>query len=504
MDQSIEFNDLKVGQRVKVKGSPDEDAVFVALKIGLVAPADDSEIEGLIQSIDHRKNTLRLLNRDFILLDGITVKDSHRNIIGLKDLKVGDSVKLKGKYSGPEGFVPKKIKRQETTGFDLEELQGNIDKIDREKKILNVVGFTVRARNNTVMNDIGVRKLRFSVRRISDFVKYQLPKISHRFVCYFWFSYHLISLKTLKLTQRGKSIVVITLIEHFGDIVACEPVSRYIREKYPQAHIIWCVRGPYRELIENNPHVNEALIVYCLTEWIYLRKTKCFDVIIDLHIRNRICPTCHIPLEKQEGDKRITVENYYEFGNLLASFCQSAGLPVLDFTPQVNIPQLSITRVNQLQLPSEYVVIHCSSNEVDRDWERPKWESLVKRMNQELKINVVEIGSKPYLQYAHTYYTSLCDKLSLLDSAEVIKRSLMFIGIDSGPAHLANAVNTFGIILLGYYRRFKNYLPYSGNYAKGINVKLICEDGPVRNIKVKRVYEIIELYLRSQKVVKSV
>lgn len=145
----IRFNDLKVGQRVKVKGKPGEDGAFLASEISTKAPADQAVIQGLIQRIDHQKNTLRLFNREFVLPDGVAIKDSQRQILGLKDLKAGDMVQLKGRYSESEGFVPEKIKLQEASDFDLAELQGDINKIDREKKTLVVVGFTVTVSDDT-------------------------------------------------------------------------------------------------------------------------------------------------------------------------------------------------------------------------------------------------------------------------------------------------------------------------------------------------------------------
>jgi hypothetical protein len=149
MEQTIGFNDLKVGQRLKVKGELGDDGVFVALEINIKAQEEETAIDGLIQRIDHQKNTVRLLNREFVLPDGIAIKDLQRHSIGLQDLKAGDRVKLKGKYSKSERFVPEKIKIQETTDFDLAELQGSINKIDLEMKILDVLGFTVMVNENT-------------------------------------------------------------------------------------------------------------------------------------------------------------------------------------------------------------------------------------------------------------------------------------------------------------------------------------------------------------------
>ncbi len=94
----------------------------------------------------------------------------------------------------------------------------------------------------------------------------------------------------------------------------------------------------------------------------------------------------------------------------------------------------------------------------------------------------------------------MCGDRSLLETAELIKRSELFIGIDSGPAHFANATNTSGIILLGHHASFKKYMPYSGNYAKGINSKIIYEDGPACNIKVSHVYKIVQEFLTTKEI----
>ena len=62
---------------------------------------------------------------------------------------------------------------------------------------------------------------------------------------------------------------------------------------------------------------------------------------------------------------------------------------------------------------------------------------------------------------------------------------------------LANAVGPFGIILLGHYRAFERYMPYSGDYANGAKAELIYEDGPAANITVERVYQALEKLLQS-------
>ncbi len=295
---------------------------------------------------------------------------------------------------------------------------------------------------------------------------------------------------TLNRISPGRKFIAIDLTEHFGDIVACEPVSRYVRQKYPDAYIIWSVRKPYRELIDNNPNIDETLLVYCLTEWILLRKKKLFDETIELHINGRVCPFCRVPLRNSRGNRDITLGNYYSFGSILATFCQSAGLPALADQPHVYISPHNLKAIDSLNLPKKYIVIHCTSNERDRDWTTSKWQELSERLIGYHHVYIVEVGSSSTLTgMAPNRYTNLCGKLSLLETAEVIKRSLLFIGVDSGPAQLANAVKTYGIILIGHYRAFKKYLPYSGSYGSGDNATILYEDGPAADIEVDRVFQ---------------
>lgn len=296
----------------------------------------------------------------------------------------------------------------------------------------------------------------------------------------------------MKRDDSARQIIAINLIEHFGDIVACEPVSRYVRRLYPTAYIVWCVREPYQELIVSNPFVDQVVIVHCLTEWIALTKSNLFNEIIDLHIQHRVCPTCRLPLHKTKGSSHITLENYYCFGSLLPVFSTVAGLPPLNDQPLVYISSEIRANVDGLQLPDKFIVIHCSSNEVSRDWEQKKWIELVEQLTEKLQCNVVEVGSNALVNSGFHHYLNLCGKLSLLETAEVIARAKLFIGIDSGPAQLANAVGTYGIILLGHYRAFKRYLPYSGNFTKSTGASLLYADGPAAAISVERVYQTVK------------
>lgn len=339
-------------------------------------------------------------------------------------------------------------------------------------------------------------------RRIRHYINIHLdpPIIAHRAKAYYYFFVDYIILHSIKFklqiaTPRRK-LIAINLIEHFGDIVACEPVARYVRNKYKDDYIIWTIRRPYIELVENHPDINKPFPIYCLTEWMLLSETGLFDEIIDLHFQLRECPYCNKSLLKKAGNTSITIHNYYNHGNLLSACCQSAGLPPLDAPPQLYLTDKNKSRVDAIDMPEEYIVVHCMSNETVRDWLKEKWMDLGDRILLDTRYSVVEIGTEPCLDtLAPLRYVNLCGKLSLLETAEVIRRAKLFIGVDSGPAHLANAVGTYGIILIGHYRAFCNYMPYSGWYKSGENAHIIYTNGHVSGIDVNDVYTSIVDYL---------
>ena len=87
-----------------------------------------------------------------------------------------------------------------------------------------------------------------------------------------------------------------------------------------------------------------------------------------------------------------------------------------------------------------------------------------------------------------------CGQLSVLGTAAVIRRASLFVGIDSGPAHFANALGPPGVILLGSYGPFAKYTPYSGRYANA-GATLLQHDAPVAELPVETVFDAVRARL---------
>jgi len=299
----------------------------------------------------------------------------------------------------------------------------------------------------------------------------------------------------LKRESPERRVVAVMLLEHLGDIVACEPVVRHIRKKNPDAFIVWGVKKAYRELVDNNPHINLTILIHCLTERLMLSNSGLFAEVIDLHFADRYCSLCRRPLKKEHSPSKISLKNYFQYGSLLSSMTQSGGWPALDDQPMVYIPEFAVRKVDNLKLPEKFIVINCTSNALEKGWPSDKWIHLLDKIKETTGLPIFEIGTETFFDASLSLSQSLCGKLSIPESAEVIRRAKLFIGIDSGPAHLANAVGTAGIILIGSYLGFGSYMPFSGGYRNGKNAEIICENGSVADIPVDRVFISVKKFL---------
>ncbi len=140
---------FRMGQRVKIKGQAQASGDFVAMEIKLKEGDEYASIEGVVQEVDLYRHALRICNQELPVPESADILDAARNATSLAGLKPGDTIKAKGFYS-PEGkFVPAKIKVKDDLDAENSELQGFIQKIDRENGRLRVVGITTLVTEET-------------------------------------------------------------------------------------------------------------------------------------------------------------------------------------------------------------------------------------------------------------------------------------------------------------------------------------------------------------------
>jgi heptosyltransferase-3 len=314
--------------------------------------------------------------------------------------------------------------------------------------------------------------------RFKELWTYRYHKFSHILGRFWSFAVKYVRLRLLKTRLGNRPLVAIILSEQMGDIIACEPIAREVRRRHPDGYIIWVVREAFVDLVKYNPNLDGFLIEKCPGERVQLLQSGIYDNVYNMHISHRKCKYCSVdPINPTADRIALTFDNYLHRGDLLYMFSQAAGLPALTDDPMMYIPASIRQAVRSRNLPSHPIVIHCQSSHVLKDWPAANWNKLVRWLLANYPYPVIEVGQLPSVTEKHPRFLNLCGQLSLLQTAEVIRDARLFIGIDSGPAHMANAMNTDGIILLGKLFDFIDYLPYSGRYKRGEGVTILNDFG---------------------------
>jgi len=269
----------------------------------------------------------------------------------------------------------------------------------------------------------------------------------------------------LKITHPNRPIIGILLAEHLGDIVAAEPIVGALQQKHPGAFICWIAKKHFHVLLENHPGIHMVIEEKNIYTSTLLGKQNPFSFFYNLHINGTRNQPYYEPIffNPKSKELQLTVENYYSKNNLLEIFAKYAAVVIKQDQPHLYVKDAPVS----LPFTGEYWVIHTKSNQTSREWKDEKWNQLIDVILDHLPIHIIEVGTNHGIPNQHPKFHSFVGKLSLLESIHVMKRAQFFIGIDSGPSHIANALQIPALLILGRYENFDRYMPFSGAYKNG-------------------------------------
>jgi len=264
-----------------------------------------------------------------------------------------------------------------------------------------------------------------------------------------------------------RNTVVIALYEHIGDIISCEPVIGYAKKMHPKAKVLWVVKQPYAELLESHPGIDKIVPLTYFYQWILLRKFLlqfgfAEKNIIDLHINGKQCSVFKQKLVKKNAT--LNFNNHLTGRSQLEAFTIAAGLPPINEQPVFYVNKEKAIAIEH----TPYIVFHTQSNMKMKDWNIEDWNCLCTYLINE-GFAVVEVGINRMVTIDDNGYINMTGKKSLQSVASIINKSYFFIGIDSGFAHMANALQKKGLVLIGQYKVdttvYNKYNPFTGMYA---------------------------------------
>lgn len=146
------LEDLKAGQRIKIKGKFMPEGKFLALEIKHKPEKELLEFEGLVQAVDAGTHTVSMFNRNVSLTPAVLVKSPEGKTLTTADITEGDYIKIKFKKEAGN-WVPFKIKKREPLDFIVEEIQGAIDSVDVQAGELRLQGIQIRLSDDTTIEE---------------------------------------------------------------------------------------------------------------------------------------------------------------------------------------------------------------------------------------------------------------------------------------------------------------------------------------------------------------
>ncbi|MHA8065106.1 glycosyltransferase family 9 protein [Aquirufa sp. ROCK2-A2] len=326
--------------------------------------------------------------------------------------------------------------------------------------------------------------------------EYKFKKVSHLLLALKYYVQTCLIVLKDKILHPNNTTIGILLAEHFGDIIAAEPIIPALCDKFPNAKIYWIVKPSFRAVLANHPHIHHLIEEKNLLTSIFLSKWNPFDQFYNLHL-NDLRKDAYFQSElinEKAISLNILKENYLVNNNLLTVFSQLADLGKINGYPKIYLGKEKM----KLPFKGSYWVINPKSNNISKEWPKEKWSAILLRAIEEWNVQIVELGLHDALEISHPNFISLVGKTTLEESMKIIQNASFFIGVDTGPTHCANAFQIPGLALFGNFVNFKNYQVFSGSYQlDGIATIYFNQNGPASELTIEEVWdELSKTYLK--------
>ena len=316
--------------------------------------------------------------------------------------------------------------------------------------------------------------------------------------------------------------------DKIGDLVMTLPVIKTLRLNFPKSYIAIAVSSLTKELIKDNPYINEIIVYdseffmhkksnlkYKLS-FMNLVKSKDFDLVINMRadfgtfLLSLFKPSKYFINWETKNvfdiikERNIhKVESYLEVLNPLEPNKFSKEFFIADSESKWVNYFLNKNKIKK------FVVIHVGSGWIYRNWPKENFAKLTDWIISNKKMQVIFVGSKDEIELCNSIKNMmkekpiiLTGKISLKKCASLLKRANLFIGNDSGIGHISVAMGTRKIISLFGPENSIKYKPYNKKTCV-IQKKMHCspcnqfyckhpENSCMKQIKVEDVIERIK------------
>ena len=328
--------------------------------------------------------------------------------------------------------------------------------------------------------------------------------------------------------------IAIVKLSSLGDIVHAMVVLQFIKKYNQEIMIDWFVEEQYKELLESHPHINKVhsvnfqelkkkkSILILIKELIRIRKLHSYDLVIDMQglIKSAII-SWFISSKHTIGFDKFSIREkmasifYNKHLNIrYEENVVRRNFELIKFA--LNLPFHSSDIKNKLPFlfsDNEYqdfnlvnfkknVLVVPGASHPSKRYSTERFSKLTKLLDANYLIlwgNAdEELLAKEIKKNAPN--VNICPKLSLMQLTSLVSQVDLVIGPDTGPSHIAWALNVPSITLFGSTPGYRNTIVTEFNKIIESNSevnpnKIDKNDYSIQNIKVDNIVDIAKALL---------
>ena len=279
--------------------------------------------------------------------------------------------------------------------------------------------------------------------------------------------------------KMNEKLILYIQPKGFGDLLMSTPIFRELNKKYLEYKLDLLTEKGYDEILKGNPHIN---------------KIYNSEKMVNFNLYHKIFR----PFVRTQSN-----EKWEKLGkHMVDLYASECSIKLNDY--RTNIYPLKINlRKYGIKEEDKLICIQSKSGFIVKDWSYENFNKLIQILIKK-GYKIITIGAKGDPHFKSTI--DLIGKLNIRESAYIISKSKLFLGVDSIGLHMASSLN---IIAIGLYGGTKAELvkPLSNNKFISIEPKYrngcseachsACkkENLCIDNITIEQVYKTIKKFI---------
>lgn len=286
--------------------------------------------------------------------------------------------------------------------------------------------------------------------------------------------------------------ILIIQTAFLGDVILSLPLLQIVKKKYPLSAIDFLCIPATSQLLMNNPYVNEVIVydkrnsgMKGFISLVNKLRNKKYDLIISSHRSFRTAVISKLSFAKKSitfdksslsflYDERVSYDSSLHEIQRNLKLLLPLGIKEKDIArPELFPGKEECAKVNEflsdenIRDNDRYICIAPGSVWFTKRFPKEKFVKVCDLLKDE-DIKIILIGGesdKNLCEYilkstVNKNIINAAGKLSVLESAELIRRSSLLISNDSAPLHIANSVETDVIAIFGATTPAFGFFPF--------------------------------------------